>query len=455
LLAWQKKTVNLNNPKSKAKKLSDGTLASGAKEIYVLDMLLPCAPGSGQLSAAAAKKSKKLANAKPSFRPASEASIASGKAEWLVVPTVLQLVDNVSSVRLHIPPDVRSKDARAAIGQTMGEVKKRFTGTPTAPPASTDKASKDKKKKGSKDKDKSSSSSASSPSVDMPAELALPLLDPVKDMKINDTNFLKLQSSATALSTRLASHKYHPSNVASVSASASSAETKQQLQLYLQRRELDDQLLKLKQDLKSATQDTAMHQQLKHMQSVLRRLDHTTSENVISLKGRIACEISTCDELLATELMFNGVFNELSVNQTVALCSCLVFNEKSSEEDVVRLKEDLAAPLRQLQDAARRVATVQQDARIMIDIDEYVARFQPQLMEVVYAWCSGAKFSEVCKMTDVFEGTIIRCLRRLEELLRQFAQAARSVGNELLDQKFTAGIELLKRDIVFAASLYL
>lgn len=35
-------------------------------------------------------------------------------------------------------------------------------------------------------------------------------------------------------------------------------------------------------------------------------------------------------------------------------------------------------------------------------------------MDVVHAWCTGAKFSEICKMTDVFEGSIIRAMRRLE-----------------------------------------
>jgi len=29
------------------------------------------------------------------------------------------------------------------------------------------------------------------------------------------------------------------------------------------------------------------------------------------MKGRVACEISTGDELLLTEMIFNGAFNEL------------------------------------------------------------------------------------------------------------------------------------------------
>ena len=63
---------------------------------------------------------------------------------------------------------------------------------------------------------------------------------------------------------------------------------------------------------------------------MLRKLGHVTKEGVVTLKGRAACEISTGDELLTTELMFNGVFNSLDRHQLVALISCLVPVEKSN-----------------------------------------------------------------------------------------------------------------------------
>lgn len=81
--------------------------------------------------------------------------------------------------------------------------------------------------------------------------------------------------------------------------------------------------------------------------------------------------------------------------------------------------------------------------------------FKPDVMPIVYAWCKGSKFAEICKMTDVFEGTIIRVMRRLEEFLRQMASAARAVGDSDLQEKFDKGNALIKRDIVFAASLFL
>lgn len=59
------------------------------------------------------------------------------------------------------------------------------------------------------------------------------------------------------------------------------------------------------------------------------------------------------------------------------------------------------------------------------------------------------------KMTDVYEGSLIRLFRRLEELLRQIAQAAKVMGSEELEQKFETALGKVRRDIVAAQSLYL
>jgi ATP-dependent RNA helicase DOB1 len=58
-------------------------------------------------------------------------------------------------------------------------------------------------------------------------------------------------------------------------------------------------------------------------------------------------------------------------------------------------------------------------------------------------------------MTDVYEGSLIRLFRRLEELLRQIAQAAKVMGSDDLELKFTAALGMVRRDIVAAQSLYL
>jgi superfamily II RNA helicase len=76
-------------------------------------------------------------------------------------------------------------------------------------------------------------------------------------------------------------------------------------------------------------------------------------------------------------------------------------------------------------------------------------------MEAVFAWCKGVKFVQVQELTGSFEGTTIRTLRRLEELVRQITVAAKAIGNIELEAKFEKASDLIKRDIVFCASLYL
>ena len=131
----------------------------------------------------------------------------------------------------------------------------------------------------------------------------------------------------------------------------------------------------------------------------------------------------------------------------------IFFQESASE--MPKLTEALSGPLRQMQDTARRIAKISLDAKLKMEEDDYVDGFKPHMMDVVNAWCNGSSFAEVCKMTDVFEGSIIRCMRRLEETLRQMVQAAKAIGNAELENKFAEGIRMIKRDIVFAASLYL
>ena len=76
---------------------------------------------------------------------------------------------------------------------------------------------------------------------------------------------------------------------------------------------------------------------------VLRKLGMIDSEGIVTLKGRAACEIDTADELLTTEMMFNGTLNGLDKHQLVALVSCLVPGEKSQASPHVPLRSCLLA----------------------------------------------------------------------------------------------------------------
>ena len=133
------------------------------------------------------------------------------------------------------------------------------------------------------------------------------------------------------------------------------------------------------------------------------------------------------------------------------------------------------------------------ECKLDLDVEEYVSSFRPDMMRLVslaadkgpadgggralpcmlqltgaqssdtrpppsrqvLAWVNGAKFVDICTMTKQFEGSIIRVIRRLEELCRQLSDAAKAVGDEALERKFKEASAKMRRDIIFAASLYL
>ncbi|KAL2630865.1 hypothetical protein R1flu_015551 [Riccia fluitans] len=331
---------------------------------------------------------------KPKPRPCPPGS----RGEMHVVPVQMPLICAISALRVAVPGDLRPAEARQSILLAVQELERRFPD-------------------------------------------GLPKLDPIADMGIEDEDFVKIVREIEEEEKKLIAHPLFNSEkeLNCLSAFQKKAELAAETQR-LKAKMRDSQLNKFREELRNRSR-------------VLKRLGHINSDGVVQLKGRAACLIDTVDELLVTELMFNGLFNNLDHPQTVAIATCFLPVEKSKE--VTKLKNELAWPLRQLQETAKMIAEVQRECKLEVDIEAYVDSFKPTLMDVMYSWSKGAKFADLCEMTDIFEGSIIRAARRLDEFLNQLRGAAQAIGDADLEKKFAAGSESIRRGIVFANSLYL
>ncbi|XP_059449280.1 DExH-box ATP-dependent RNA helicase DExH9 [Corylus avellana] len=267
------------------------------------------------------------------------------------------------------------------------------------------------------------------------------LLNPEEDFKIQSNSYKKAARRIEALESLFDKHEV-----------AKSPLIEQKLKAFHMKQQLTAKIKLLKKTIRSST-TLAFKDEFKARKRVLRRLGYVTNDDVVELKGRVACEISSADELTLTELMFNGVLKEITVEQMVSLLSCFVWQEKL--QNATKPREELDLLFAQLQDTARKVAKVQLECKVQIDVENFVNSFRPDIMEAVYAWAKGSKFYEIMEITQVFEGSLIRAIRRLEEVLQQLIQAAQSIGETELESKFEEAVSKIKRDIVFAASLYL
>ncbi|XP_042003348.1 DExH-box ATP-dependent RNA helicase DExH10-like isoform X1 [Salvia splendens] len=385
-------------------------LASSRGNNYIVDALLHCSIGSSETGS----------QPKPCPPQPGE------EGEMHVVPVQLPLLSALSKLKISVPSDLRPKESRHNVLLAMQQLEKRYP-------------------------------------------QGFPKLNPVKDMGIEEQEFIELASQIEELEQRLFTHPLHKNliqqGLTGILASmlictftclilfCFQSQDVHQISSFQRKAEVNHEIQQLKTKMRDS-QLQKFRDELKNRSRVLKRLGHIDGDGVVQLKGRAACLIDTGDELLVTELMFNGTFNDLDHHQVAALASCFIPGDKSSEQ--IHLRAELAKPLQQLQESARRIAEIQRECKLEVNVDEYVeASIRPFLMDVIYCWSKGATFADVIQMTDIFEGSIIRLARRLDEFLNQLKGAAHAVGEAGLEEKFTAASESLRRGIMFANSLYL
>ncbi|CCT61645.1 probable ATP dependent RNA helicase [Fusarium fujikuroi IMI 58289] len=320
--------------------------------------------------------------------------------KFAVVPCLLTCIKAISQIRLFLPKEgLKSESERETLTKSLMEVKRRFPD-------------------------------------------GLPVLDPIENMEITDESFKKLLRKIEVLESRLLANPLHLSPLLPALWDQYHAKVK-----------LTEKVKETKKSIAKAY-SIAQMDELKSRKRVLRRLGFINDSEVVQLKARVACEISSTEghELLLSELLFDRFFNELTPEMCAAVMSCFIFDEKI---ETTQLKEELSKPYREIQAKARIIAKVSQECKLEVNEEEYIQKLKWQLMETVYAWAQGRPFIEICKMTKVYEGSLIRLFRRLEELLRQMGQAAKVMGNDDLTKKFEDSLSKIRRDIVAAQSLYL
>lgn len=189
---------------------------------------------------------------------------------------------------------------------------------------------------------------------------------------------------------------------------------------------------------------------------VLKELGFVDEQSRVQLKGKVACEIHSADELVLTELILENVLAEFEPEEIVALLSAFVFQEKTENTPT------LTPHLEKGQEVIIRISEKVNDFQILHqviqsseDSNDFASEPRFGLAEVVYEWAKGMSFNRITDLTDVMEGTIVRTITRLDETCREVKNAAKLVGDPTLYTKMQQAQELIKRDVIFAASLYM
>ena len=256
-----------------------------------------------------------------------------------VVPCLLTCIKTISQIRVFMPKDLTHLQDREQVRKHLTEVQRRFPD-------------------------------------------GVPTLDPLENMNIEDESFIKLLRKIEILESRLLSNPLHGSPLLP--------------DLYKQyhAKMLMGEKIKEKKREISKAHSIAQMDELKSRKRVLRRLGFINDSEVVQLKARVACEISSTEghELVLAELLFDRFFNELTPEVIAAVLSCFILDERLKAEN---LKPELDKPYREIVAKARVVVKVSNECKIDVNEETYVASLKWELMETIHAWASGKTFAEI------------------------------------------------------------
>lgn len=227
-------TCIVNYQKRRGPKNTDLPEGTPPQDTYIVDVLAHCDIG----AALARSKNNKPFSAVTGIRPCPPDT----KGEYVVIPALLSTLDGISQIRLHLPKDLKAPAAREQAFKNVKEVQRRF-----------------------------------------PDGLAL--LDPVTNMNIKDEAFVHILSKIETLEKALKANSLY-----------GSPKLTELYDQYAAKQSIVDTVKAIKKKIHAA--ESVMHlDELKKRKRVLRRLEFTTAEDVVEMKGRVACEISTGDEV--------------------------------------------------------------------------------------------------------------------------------------------------------------
>nr|CAI5856094.1 unnamed protein product [Callosobruchus analis] len=226
----------------------------------------------------------------------------------------------------------------------------------------------------------------------------------------------------------------------------------QQFSTVFERKFLEERKKNLEFKLSNAS--LSLYPDYENRIELLRQLYYVDDQNRVQLKGRFACEIGM-NELLITELVVRNILTKLSAPEVAALLSALVYRVKSRNEpiDFDSIPSDLRRGIKELTDVHQEI--LHKELVLAIHTDEFQEDLNFGLVHVVYEWANNKPFAEIMQLTEVQEGIIVRCIQQLNETICDIRDAARVIiGNPELQMKMEEASTAIKRDIVFAASLY-
>ena len=171
---------------------------------------------------------------------------------------------------------------------------------------------------------------------------------------------------------------------------------------------------------------------------VLTLLGYIEGEKLLP-QGLILSKIYAESDLLLTESIRRGFFNDLSPSEIVSVASTLIFESRSQEELSPKIPNDNVAQ------ALASITSVWAELE-ELEIEVGVKTQRPPdlgFCYMIYRWANGSSLNQVLKGSDMSVGDFVRSTKQLVDLLGQIANAAPD-----LNKKCRQAVNLIDRGVI-------
>lgn len=160
-------------------------------------------------------------------------------------------------------------------------------------------------------------------------------------------------------------------------------------------------------------------------------------------RGSIARQINGY-EIQVTELLFQGILDDLDITELAAAFASLVHEERRGGDGPGPGRRMLGSHARKIDSAVRRFAAVE----LMHGFSDTIKDPDFSIAPMVLAWAKGADLDEIQRMAGNDGGDVVRTLRMTIQMLRQLRTALS--GDYPLRDRLAEAVVCINRDVVDA-----
>ncbi len=175
----------------------------------------------------------------------------------------------------------------------------------------------------------------------------------------------------------------------------------------------------------------------------------------VTLKGNAGVYINECNFILLTEIINDGVLDDLCAEEVVAVIAVFIEDKEESYTDLQEadLTNNIKNSVKTVKEYSHKL--LHDESSIVDRSDEDYWSISTSFVEVAYMWARQFCVGEIKSKIDIYEGNFIRNITKINNIVKEILNSVEVLNKIELIPVLQKIEPMLIRDIVTVNSLYI